>query len=314
MKHRFLTVDLLRILAVVLVVYAHFVSVGGGATSLPDVVNSTTSLPIYNSQDWSMWKFEIFLINVFSTQTGILGVSLFFIVTGYLMPFMMDRYTRKEFLINRLFRIVPVLIISMLIIGLFVYVTQGISYSLKSYIGSFTLSYLVIGVVPIVGVLWTLVVEVIFYFITSVIGKFNFEKIILFQIIGLSIIILSTKYQDIYYLKLLATNIRYILMIFIGSAIYIAQKNENLLFSFIYVLSSVIIAYIGFYLYKLNFNDISTYNNIGTFILATSLMLLAVWGGGIYSSFTKVYNTFFRACISNLSYTCSYRFRHDGGN
>lgn len=287
MNNRFLAIDLVRILAVMLVVYAHFVSVGGGATSIPDVISSSTMLPIFNSQDWILWTFDSFLINIFSTQSGILGVSIFFIVTGYLMPFMMDRYTRVQFLINRLFRIMPVLIMSMLIIGLFVYITEDISYNLKSYIGSFTLSYLIIGAIPIVGVLWTLVVEVFFYFISSILGKFTFEKIILVQVICLFIIVLSTKYQDEYYLKLLATNLRYILMIFIGSSIYLAQKNENLLSKIIYIVSSIVIAYVGFYVYKLTFNDISTYNNIGTFFLATSIMFLAIWGGKFIKTLPK---------------------------
>jgi peptidoglycan/LPS O-acetylase OafA/YrhL len=33
-----------------------------------------------------------------NSQTGILGVSLFFIVTGYLMPLMLERYSRAEFI------------------------------------------------------------------------------------------------------------------------------------------------------------------------------------------------------------------------
>jgi peptidoglycan/LPS O-acetylase OafA/YrhL len=271
-----------------LVVYAHFVLVAGGATSLPNIIATDEILPIYDNQLWGIWFFEVFLVETFFTESGVLGVSIFFIVTGYLMPFMMEKYSRKEFLINRFFRIYPTLILSILLTGIFLYLTQGIEYSIKTYIGSITLvSYVVVGFPSMLGLLWTLFIEIIFYFIVSIIGKFTFEKLISVQIICVGVIVISTKYHDEFYLKMVAGNLRYIIMITIGSAIYLAQKNENILSKTIYILSSVVIAYIGFYIYKLNFNDVSTYNNIGTFFLATSIMILAIWGGKFIKSIPK---------------------------
>lgn len=72
--------DVIRVLSVLLVMWGHFISVGGNATSLPLIINEkyNQSLPIYEGMKWGAGRFEIFLINYFNTQTAVLGVSLFF--------------------------------------------------------------------------------------------------------------------------------------------------------------------------------------------------------------------------------------------
>ena len=163
MQNRLAYLDVLRLLSVVLVIFGHYVMVGGGATEIPGIISDSFPLPLYDQTNWQLWKFEIFMIEKFSTQASILGVTLFFIVTGYLMPMMLDRYTRRNFLVNRFFRIFPVLFVATIVLGTFVGATQGIIFSIPSYIASWTLTYLLVGVVPIAGVLWTLVIEVLFY-------------------------------------------------------------------------------------------------------------------------------------------------------
>ena len=101
MQHRINYLDVLILLAVVLVMFGHFISVGSVATDIPGVINPDFSLHLYDAAKWKLWWVEIIMIEQFSTQTAVLGVSLFFIITGYLIPMMMHRYTRREFLINR---------------------------------------------------------------------------------------------------------------------------------------------------------------------------------------------------------------------
>ena len=45
MKHRFAYLDVLRLLAVMLVMFGHYVSVAGGATEIPGIINIDTALP-----------------------------------------------------------------------------------------------------------------------------------------------------------------------------------------------------------------------------------------------------------------------------
>jgi len=273
MKHQFAYLDILSLLAVMLVMFGHYVLVGGGATEIPGIINIDTALPLIDQTKWQMWKFEIFLIETFSTQTAILGVTLFFIITGYLMSMMLDRYTRLGFLVNRFFRIFPVLIVAMIVIGLFVGVTQGISFGLPSYVTSWTLTYLVFGMVPIVGVLWTLVIEVLFYICAAIVGKFSIYKLFLLQTILLVIIFLSVKKTDVYYLMLAGIQSKYLLLICIGSAIYLAERETIWHHKFTLVFGSSVLAYLGFQIYKIGYEDTSTYNNLGTHLLALGLFL-----------------------------------------
>ena len=260
-----------------LVMFGHYVLVGGGATVIQGIINIDTALPLIDHTKWIMWKFEIFMIETFSTQTAILGVTLFFIITGYLMPVMLDRYTRLGFLVNRFFRIFPVLIVAMIVIGLFVGVTQGISFDLSSYVTSWTLTYLIFGTVPIAGVLWTLVIEVLFYICAAIVGKFSIYKLLFLQMILLVIILLSVKNTDIYYLKLAGIQSKYLLLICIGSAIYLAEREIRWHHKSTLVFGSAVMAYLGFQIYKIGYEDTSTYNNLGTLLLALGLFLFFYW-------------------------------------
>ncbi|MGE8411566.1 MAG: acyltransferase family protein [Pseudomonas sp.] len=273
MQNRFAYLDILRVLAVVLVMFGHYVLVGGGATSIPGVISDGYPLPLVDQGSWSIWRFEVFLINSFSTQTAILGVTLFFIITGYLMPVMLERYSRLEFLVNRIFRIFPVLLVALGMIGLFVWATQGLVFGWSNYIASFTLSYLVFGVVPVASILWTLVIEVLFYGFSAVIGKFSVYRLFAFQALILGVIVLSVKIPGSYYLMLVASQMKYMMIICVGSAIYLAERDSSWPNRVSMVFGSVVLTYLAFQFYKVGHEDSSTYNNIGTQLLALGLFL-----------------------------------------
>lgn len=299
MQRRLEHLDLLRLIAVALVMFGHFVSVGGGATVIPGVVSENFTLPMIDQSKWQLWKFEVLMISKFSTQTAILGVTLFFLITGYLMPVMMDRYNRSTYLVNRIFRIFPVLFISMLVVGLFVGATQGVYFSLSSYLASWTLTYPLLGVTPVAGVLWTLIIEVIFYVCACLIGKFSIYKLFLLQVGLLAIILASLKFPNEYYLMLAANNGKYLLMIAIGSAIFLAEKESEWHSKISLVLGAFILSYLGFQLYKLGHEDVSTYNNIGTQLLAVALFLAFHWLA-TFNIFKKIPHVIF--WLSDLVY------------
>ncbi|EOB6055461.1 acyltransferase family protein [Escherichia coli] len=274
MKHRLAYLDLLRIVSVVLVMWGHFVMVAGGAQAIPGIINPDfTPLPLIDQTQWRAYLLEVFLVETFSTQSAILGVSLFFLITGYLMPMMCDRYSRTEFLLNRFFRIFPTLIAAAAILGIFLYLTQGITFSAATYIASITLTYPWLGIVPLAGVLWTLVIEVLFYFIAFSVGTFTLRRLIFTQAILLLTIFLGVVYRDHYYLWLAGYQARFLLFITIGSAIYLAEKEEAVLTKIATLLPSIILSYVGFQLFKLGKVDASTYENLGTHLLSAVIFL-----------------------------------------
>lgn len=274
MNNRFIYLDILRLLSLMLVMFGHYVLVAGGALDIPLVMNpNLTLLPIIDNSRWDLWKLEVFLVEYFSTQTAILCVSLFFIITGYLMPAMLERYNRLEFLINRLFRIFPTLIVATLLVSIVVAICQDIHFPVSSYLASWTLSYLLVGTLPIMGVLWTLIVEVIFYLLACLVGRFSFYKLLLLQTFLLIIILLSAKGIGGYYMMLFAMQSKYLLMITIGSALFLAEKELDIKNKISLILSAIILSYVGFQLFKAAHADDSTYNNIGTHLLAVGIFL-----------------------------------------
>lgn len=294
MTNRLAYLDVLRLLAVSLVMFAHFVLVAGGATKITGIINSDFPLPLIDHSAWQLWKIEVFVVDKFSSQTGTLGVTLFFLVTGYLIPMMLERHTRRSFLVNRFFRIFPALFVAMIMLGVFVGATQGISFTLSSYLASWTLTYHVFGVAPVAGVLWTLVIEVLFYLCACILGKFSMHKLFLLQAVMLTILLVSVRFPNIFYLVLAARQAKYLLMIAVGSAIYLAEKETDWHRKILFVSGAIFVSYFGSQLYKLVHEDTSTYNNPNTYFLGLGLFLFFQWAAKLSSAiFNKLPNVFF---------------------
>jgi len=99
--------DFLRVIAVFLVMWAHMVNVSSWDKTSLKVVFGELKLPVFSEPlSFATWE------NVLAfrgSSAGAVGVTLFFITSGYLMAGMSRRYSRKSFLINRAFRIFPTL-------------------------------------------------------------------------------------------------------------------------------------------------------------------------------------------------------------
>ena len=275
MKNRLFYMDILRFIAVFLVMFAHFVSVGTFATKIPTVINdlNSGSLPLFKQDDWSLWIFDSKLIELFNTQAGIVGVLIFFLITGYLITTMQDRYSRNQFIINRIFRIFPALIFCTLLVGCFLFFTQNIKLHFLNYISSITLTYSFLAVEPLMGVLWTLIVEVLFYIIAFLIGRFNKSNLLFLQTALLMVVYQSTVVNNDY-LNLIATNSKYILFILIGVAIKIVESEKKYFCKLTVLASSIFFAYLSFRIYKFGHGDETTYRNIGSHLLALAIFLL----------------------------------------
>jgi peptidoglycan/LPS O-acetylase OafA/YrhL len=288
---RFQFMDILRSIAVFLVMWSHFISVGTFAKTLPGIISEDTYLPILN-QNHGLWKFDSWLLTNLHTEPAIVGVLLFFLITGYLISSMQERYSRLNFLINRFFRIFPTLIICIIITGIFLYFNQGIVFKPINYIGSITLLYnLLFLVPPIIGVLWTLVIEVLFYIISAFVKKFDFYKLIALYMFIFITVILCSKYENNYSIGL-AYNVRFLSFILIGTTIYLSESIKNVFNKILLVSSSAIFALATFQIYSLLFHDQTAYSSIGTHVLAliifiTFYIIQMRWSNNVFQYIPK---------------------------
>lgn len=99
---------------------------------------------------------------------GKIGVVVFFFISGYVIPFSLDKRSLKEFVISRFFRLYPAywisIILAIIIIG---------GYSLSNVLINVTMFQRFFGIPDMVGVYWTLQIELVFYFLCIVLFCFN---------------------------------------------------------------------------------------------------------------------------------------------
>ncbi|MFD8707026.1 acyltransferase family protein [Kitasatospora sp. NPDC059648] len=105
---------------------------------------------------------------------GIFGVMLFFLVSGYIIPASLERRGDvRSFWAGRYFRIYPVVIVTV-VVSLLVLprnhsVIQGFAFDhpLLSLAGNATMVQDLTGIPNVIGVMWTLTYEMIFYFLVT---------------------------------------------------------------------------------------------------------------------------------------------------
>jgi peptidoglycan/LPS O-acetylase OafA/YrhL len=117
----------------------------------------------------------VLLVNKFTLLNwGSYGVALFFIISGFVIPFSLQKKNSLEFIINRLFRIVPTYVIgfSVTLCALFLstkYFSKEWPYTFREV----WIHYLpgirdVLWSRSIDGIIWTLEIEMKFYLVTAV--------------------------------------------------------------------------------------------------------------------------------------------------
>ncbi|GHT53839.1 acyltransferase [Endomicrobiia bacterium] len=280
MKNRMFYLDVLRCLAILLVVYCHFVSVGSGWNKIPDVIKISDSVTMPLLKANVLTHFDTFLKNHFSTCAGTLGVCLFFLMSGFLVPIMLERHNRFTFFVNRIVRIFPVMWVCLAISGLFIFLTNGITFSAGDYLSNMFLIKTTIGG----SMRWMLPMEVIFYFVAVIIGKFDFKKalisvlsIMLFMAYVAYVVFggsydLDNRHPILHHICFI---LQFIPIIFIGTSIYISKQYKNILAKIICVSFFTSLAYLSLNLSCQYFDlgtNILTYGNLWTY-----LIILGLW-------------------------------------
>ncbi len=148
---RFHSLDALRGVAVMMVVYDHLFALHG---------ERLTGKPFAPAE---------FIRNYFSAPAGIiqdfgwLGVCIFFLVSGFVIAKSAIEETSRAFAIRRFMRIFPPFAATIMLVMGIDALTTGLR-PLENYLLALTLvGYVTIPQVIVVGVAWTLAIEVVFY-------------------------------------------------------------------------------------------------------------------------------------------------------
>ncbi|SFV55922.1 acyltransferase 3 [hydrothermal vent metagenome] len=226
MHNKLLFAEQLRAVAVIFVVFAHYGGVFWYDPNIPSYINA-----IPHKMNIEIPSFIVF-INTFPIphiNWGPLGVDIFFLISGFVIPISLVKYTQKGFVIRRFFRLFPTYFISFLFVIIMIgissfYFNNDFPYSIKTiFLHSIIGVREIVGIPSIDTVVWTLEVELKFY-ILSVIFISLFKKNSLFVfLLPISIFILLLINFLIFHSSYF--NFIPIIYMFIGTAFYFHFKE-----------------------------------------------------------------------------------------
>lgn len=234
-KKRIDFANLLRGLAAIMVVCSHFFGV---FWYRPEVISYFLGTPAATTTNYILHLVSVYIVKASPIDLGPMGVAIFFLISGMVIPFSVVNSTRLGFFANRFMRIYPTYICGFAIAVLNIYLINlyfGTSFPHK-------LNTILFHWIPgirlwfnspeIDGVLWTLEVEILFYLIWIIIGNqvISLKKVIMVTIILLTLFITAKSilinlnpsyfvFQRL--LQILIFNIPYLFYFFIGTLFFL---------------------------------------------------------------------------------------------
>ena len=241
------------------------------------IFHVTLELPSNESQFVNI--LQSFFINIF--DLGKIGVVLFFIISGLVIPYSFKTNSLKlglsSFAVSRFFRLYPVYWVSA-IIGFVLYGT----FSYEELLANLTMIQQILGYKNIIGLYWTLQIELIFYFLVSCVFLFKklrdlnflFKVSLIFLFISLILAVIRCYFE----LKLpLALPLALSLMFFATMYRCLLIENDDSvkqLFKKYLVLYSITIPVICWLGYSTSFGNENPVKYVVTYFVGMLLFLL----------------------------------------
>ncbi len=228
LHHKLLFADQLRALAVISVMISHYCGIFWFDPSIYSYINATP------------YKLDVLVPDIIKSivDTGIpyfvwspFGVDLFFLISGFLIPISLQKYNRREFFIQRFFRIYPTYIvgfsitIAMLLFSSY-YFGNPFPYSLSE-----VLLHSVIGLRDIANtphidkIIWTLELELKFYILGMIFLPLFKRSSLLVFLIPISIFIIALTISLLYSWHT-PYPVSLIIYMFIGTLFYYHLKEK----------------------------------------------------------------------------------------
>ncbi|HFU4527724.1 TPA: acyltransferase family protein [Yersinia enterocolitica] len=281
MNNKYLFAQYLRGLAALSVLFAHF---GTSFFNANDMLSSLVNVPTVEDRSYP-WVVQLVPVD-FPGFMAVFGVSIFFMISGFVIPMSIERYSIANFFSKRFFRLFPTyafvftLNLVVALIGYVIYRGDGIEYVYNStdIIGSYFigLNTYIAGARWLDPVAWTLGVEILFYVIAAIYMNISFairkiKEVNLYDIIILSAIldvsaIKMSKYFDvisetfpIINLGSLIKALYLISFMLLGTTFFLHAKKRIGLNALIY---TILIQYFAFVYVNMHINPAGMYVSI----------------------------------------------------
>ncbi|EKN3568859.1 acyltransferase [Yersinia enterocolitica] len=281
MNNKYLFAQYLRGLAALSVLFAHF---GTSFFNANDILSSLVNVPTVEDRSYP-WVVQLVPVD-FPGFMAVFGVSIFFMISGFVIPMSIERYSIANFFSKRFFRLFPTyafvftLNLVVALIGYVIYRGDGVEYVYNStdIIGSYFigLNTYIAGTRWLDPVAWTLGVEILFYVIAAIYMNISFairkiKEVNLYDIIILSAIldvsaIKISKYFDVISETFPAINLGSLIkalylisFMLLGTTFFLHAKKRIGLNALIY---TILIQYFAFVYVNMHINPVGMYVSI----------------------------------------------------
>lgn len=204
-----------------------------------------------NDLSWGVLEFSRTYITTplaIRNDFGFFGVSLFFLISGFIITHVANSDSRSSFILKRVARVYPPLIVSILLIvfvySVYTYLTGAEHYLSKITLGDVLMSFTMINYVlipqnPVNLVAWTLFIEMLFYIICFTIFPVikKYPSVSNFGIVSFCFLVIyfSRDLGDNFFL--FAASIAYFPYLLMGQLLYLL-KNKKISLKIFIALSS----------------------------------------------------------------------------
>jgi peptidoglycan/LPS O-acetylase OafA/YrhL len=281
MHNKLLFAEQLRAIAVIFVVFAHYCGIFWYDPNMPTYINA---LPYSINQPTPFFISFFNSTNIPYINWGPLGVDIFFLISGFVIPISLSKYSRGSFAIRRFFRLYPTYFISFLFVILMLIISS------KYFNNPFSIPYKDVLLHSIIGlreitnvnsidlVVWTLEVELKFYILTVIfLPLFRDKSIFLFLIpIILAIILILLSILISYHSNVFIP----IIYMFIGTSFYmhftnsITSKQLISLIVILFTVFSMVYIVIGHNIYNSIYLSQIIFNGIYALIIVSTSYIL----------------------------------------
>ncbi|WP_373240792.1 acyltransferase family protein [Kluyvera ascorbata] len=214
MKKNYLFAHYLRGIAAVCVLFAHFTA---SFFISNEFISSVINIPKANVLSFPKIILDFMPVE-FPGFLAVIGVAIFFLISGFLIPISIEKYSPMIFIKKRFLRLYPTYVIICFInilvavVGfcIFYHHDKTYSYGIITVLSVFSmgLSQFIKGTVPIDPVAWTLAIEVVFYIATVLYFNLSFyfkkdkeikilDVLLLSILLSVLVVILSKHVHDI---------------------------------------------------------------------------------------------------------------------
>jgi len=212
---------------VVAVIMVHWCGIYWGAR---EAVASYIHAPVIEGPPSSMSRW----LDIPTFNYGPFGVSIFFLISGFVIPFSLARTAPLKFLVARFLRIYPTYIVASFTMLLLVYLSsrywgQSYTLSLSNLVANLTLVQENLSIPSIDLVNWTLSIEIKFYLVAALlymaIRKGNPLPIIFYAVLVLAFCSVPTSLwppglTSVISIDSLKTELMYTVFMFVGTGFY----------------------------------------------------------------------------------------------